>query len=176
MEENLELLKYIYHEDLYIIDEPSESIPIEPIIEKESNADTIESQPTLVQESKPVTYFGNNEKGILILVNDPSSDFINQTDLEFLMKIIESGLRYSKNDFALVNVANYPTDQVLDEISYSYLLSFGDNAYFKGDLSLYKIHEKDGKNELFADSLREISRDQAKKMQLWKTLKTMFNI
>ena len=118
MEENLELLKYIYHEDLYIIDEPSESIPIEPIIEKESNAEPIESQPTLVQETKPVTYFGNNEKGILILVNDPSSDFINQTDLEFLMKIIESGLRYSKNDFALVNVANYPTDQILDEISY----------------------------------------------------------
>jgi len=176
MEENLELLKYIYHEDLYIIDEPSESIPIQPVIEKESNADTIESQATLVQETKPVTYFGNNEKGILILVNDPSNDFINQTDLEFLMKIIENGLKYSKNDFALVNVANYPTDQIMDEISYSYLLSFGDNTYFKGDLSLYQIHKKDGKNELFADNLSEIAGDEAKKMQLWKTLKTMFNI
>ena len=176
MEENLDLLKYIYHEDLYIIDEPSESIPIQPLIEKESNADTIENQATLVQESKPVTYFGNNEKEILILVNDPSNDFINQTDLEFLMKIIENGLKYSKNDFALVNVANYPTDQIMDEISYSYLLSFGDNTYFKGDQSLYQIHKKDGKNELFADSLREIAGDEAKKTQLWKTLKTMFNI
>ena len=131
MEENLELLKYIYHEDLYIIDEPSESIPIQPVIEGKNNADTIINQPTLVQETKPVTYFGSNEKGILILVNDPSNDFINQTDLEFLMKIIESGLRFSENDIALVNIAKYPAEQVLDEISYNFLLSFGSSILIR---------------------------------------------
>ena len=177
MEENKELLKYIYHEDLYIVDEPAVSANTQPVIEEEIKSDLSENKPSIVQEVKPVTFFGRNEKGILILVNDPTNDFLNQKDLKFLMKIIESGLRYSNNDFALVNVAKYPTVQILDEISYNFLLSFGRcNLKSENDSSRYQITENDGKKVLFADNLTEISVDQAKKKLLWKAMKTMFNL
>lgn len=178
MEEGNDYLKFIYHEDLYIIDEPdaSQEVIKETIQEKEDQADSEIPTPT-IEEPKPIRYFGGNEKGILILVNDPSNDFLNQNDLDLLMKIVESGLRFSKNDFALVNVANNQLDQVLDEIEYNHLIAFGlEGSAVTADQSLYQTHNIDGNKALFSESLSVLAKDQSKKMQLWKALKSMFNI
>ena len=177
MEENKEFLKYIYHEDLYIVDEPAESTSSQPVVEEEKDTDESEIKSLVVEETKPITFFGANEKGILILVDDPTNVFLNQKDLDFLMKIIESGLRFSENDIALVNIAKYPAEQVLDEISYNFLLSFG-SSILKGenDSPLYQVKENNGKKVLFADDLTEIAGDQAKKKLLWKAMKTMFDL
>lgn len=177
MEENKELLKYMYHEDLYIVDEPAPSTSIQSVTGEEKENDQIEHNPSIVEEVKPVTFFGGNEKGILILVDDPAQVFLNQKDLDFLMKIIESGLRFSEQDIALVNIAKYPTDQVLDEISYNFLLSFGNkNLREDNSSSLYELTENHGKKMLFANNLTDIAGDQEKKKLLWKSMKTMFNI
>jgi len=177
MEENKELLKYIYHEDLYLVDEAAESTSSQPVLEKEKDTNQSENKPTVVEETKPVTFFGGNEKGILILVDDPAHIFLNQKDLEFLMKIIESGLRFSEKDIALVNIAKYQTDQVLDEIPYNYLISFGNKSLIEtNNSSLYQLTENHGKKMLFADNLTDIAGDQAKKKLLWTAMKTMFNL
>ena len=185
MEENNEFLKFIYHEDLYIIDEPkAQNIKVEQPEEPERTSDEepekikIEEVATpVVEELKPVICFGNNEKRILILTHDPTNDFLNQNDLDFLMKIIESGLRYSKNDFALVNTAKFAIDQILDEIEFTFLISFGiDELSIANNKPTYEVLDLDGKKNLFAENLGVISCDQNKKMQLWKALKAMFNI
>lgn len=180
MEENNELLKFIYHEDLYIIDEPSEPENQKKeniVIEKKTVAIEHKIDIPVVEEPQAVSYFGKNEKGILIMVNDPGNDLLNQSDLDLLMKIVESGLRYSKNDFALINSSKYPMDQILDEIEHEYLIAFGiDDPALPNKSDLYKIQEKDGKKTLFSEALSVLSKDQTKKMQLWKALKTMFNI
>src|SRR5210317_1264090 len=124
MEHNLELLKHIYQEDLYIIHEPKVAPVEEPEVQEvQENSPPEES--AKVEEQMPVKFLGRNEKGILILVKDQDNELLNQTDLDFLMKVVESGLRYSKNDFALVNAAHFPVSQILDEVPYNYILSFG---------------------------------------------------
>lgn len=182
MEENSEFLKFIYHEDLYIIDEPEAQKPQleepeEKSIEEVEEIKDKEVSSPVVEEIKPVICFGNNEKRILILTHDPASDFLNQKDLDFLMKIIESGLRYSRNDFALVNTAKFPVDQIFDEIEFKFLISFGiEELSITNNKPLYEVLDLDGKKKLFAENLGMISSDQNKKMKLWKALKAMFNI
>lgn len=175
MEENQEFIKYIYHEDLYRIDEPAALANIPLVQEEDIITDVKESEPTLVKEALPITFYGNNEKKILILVNDPTNDFLNQKELDFLMSIIESGLKLTKVDFALVNCHKYPTQQILDEIEYNYLISFDENE-ISTQKSKYQIIDSDRKNLLFAEKLSVIGADREKKMLLWKALKSMFNI
>lgn len=176
MEENKELLKYIYHEDLYLIDEPAASANVQVIHEEELISEVKDSEtPPLVQEALPVTFFGSNEKKILILVNDSANDFLNQKEMEFLMSIIESGLKLTKVDFALVNCHKYPTQQILDEIEYNYLISFDENE-ISAQKSKYQVIDTDRKKMLFAEKLSEIEAVKEKKKQLWKALKSMFNI
>lgn len=177
MEENIELLKYIYQEDLYIVDEPETSVQSKPEIVEKIEPAPIEAPPPIVQEANAVTYFGSNEKGILILVNDPENEFLNQGDLDFLMKIIESGLRFTKHDFALVNTAKNPAFQAMDEIVYKYLLSFNVSiSDTSGNEHFNLVKENDGKKILLTESLKDISTDTSKKTSLWKNLKIMFNI
>jgi len=177
MEENKELLKYIYHEDLYIVDEPAETVNTQYANEKENILESGENKPSIVQETKPVTYFGSNEKEILVLVNEPDSDFLNQKDLEFLMTIIEGGLRLTKDDIALVNIIKYPYNQVLDEIEYKFLISFNeDEIILQESKSRYRVIEKDSKKMLFAEKLSAIEANKEKKKQLWEALKIMFNL
>ena len=175
MEEYNAFLKFIFHEDLYIIDEPNESVDIE--IPEKPVPNREKEPPSIIKESNPVTFFGHNEKEILILFHEPENRLPKQHDLDFLMKIIESGLKYSKNDFALVNTAEFPINQIFDEIPFNYVISFGvDSLHLDSSVSLYEIHDNQGKKELYVDTLGKINSDQSLKMQLWKALKTMFHI
>ncbi len=176
MEENISFFKYIYQDDLFIIDEPKKSI-IGSIADPSEPKPVDKPKLTIAEESKPVTFFGRNANKLLILVTEPKHDFLSQTDFDFLMKIMESGLNYSKNDFALVNLANWPLKQVLEEIPYDYMLSFGtENSMLTNGDNLYQISENNGKKTLYVDSLDTIETDVTKKKQLWSALKNMFKI
>ena len=130
-----------------------------------------------MEEPAPVTYLGNNDEGILILVEDESDDLLNQNDLDLLMKIVESGLKYTRNDFALVNTAKFPVNQVLEEISYSYLISFGVNlSDFYSQTDLYTVHKAESSMLLFSETLASMHNDDQKKKKLWLALKSMFKI
>jgi len=174
MKESKEILKYIYQEDLYIIDEPEKSTVFHQAESKEvTEFDIGEKEPTVVQEIKPVAFLGNNEKGILILVNDCNNEFLNQIEMQFLMTIIEGGLKLTKVDFALINLAKYSYSQVLDEMQYNYIISFDETQKSN---TRYQVIDKDRKKILFAENLTAIEADKEKKKLLWKTLKSMFNI
>ena len=176
MENNPELLKHIYHEDLYIIDEPEIEQPQDQPAAAPAK-ELPEENPSVAEEQQPVKYLGRNEKGILVLVNDPGSELLNQTDLDFFMKVVESGLRYSKNDFALVNADRFLVSQVLEEVPYSYILSFGVSIPLEdSSAEKYEVIDLQSHHVLLADPLREISADQSKKRMLWSSLKAMFNI
>ena len=165
-------LKFIFHEDLFLIEEPVGE-------GKVTNDDfvalsTDDQEPSLAKE--PVSYFGKNEKGILLLIYDPGNSFLNQSDLDFLMRIVESGLRFSKNDIALVNTAHYPVEQVLEEIPHKYIISFGIvDARWEGR-TIYQRFDNEQIVHLPAQSLTEIASDENNKRKLWEALKSIFNI
>ena len=172
MEENYELLKYLFHEDLFIIDET-----VKPQNNTESLIQTEADNLSIVQDAEPITFFGKNGKGILILIHEPENNLPKQADLDFLMKIVESGLKYSKNDFALVNTSKYLVNHVLSEIPHDYLIAFGEpKLYDNRARQLYELYDEEGKKKLFAEGLSVIASNESKKRKLWNALKTMFNL
>ncbi len=177
MESNSEILKYIYQEDLYIIDEPEplqKTIEIEPVQEVTDEEQVIEQ----INESKPVKYLGSNTKGILILVNDTESEFLNPHDLDFLMKIVESGLKFSKMDVAIVNCVKYPYWQIFDEVHHAYIIAFGSHQtdVLQGQQKYQVFNQEEGTKILLADDLNIVEGDKEKKVQLWKALQRMFDL
>ncbi len=173
MEENDQFLKYIFHDDLYIIDEPE---VVKPRVSEETISSD-ENEHTLVEEGRAITYLGDNEKGILILVNDPESEFLNQQDLKFLMTIVKAGLKFTKKDFALVNCAVFSEKEILKDVPYNYLIDFGINSdSIVGDNQLYQLKERENKKLIYSESLKVIEADEQKKRLLWAALKKMFEI
>ena len=177
MENNSELLKYIYQEDLYIIDEPE---PTHNAIEAGSNLEIPDDEQVIEQinEPKPVKYLGSNNKGILILVNDTESEFLNPHDLDFLMKIVESGLKFSKMDIAIVNCVKYPYWQIFDEVHHACIVAFGSHQtdMIQGLPKYQVFNQEEGTKILLADDLNTVEGDKEKKMQLWKALQRMFDL
>lgn len=173
MDDNAAYLKYIFNDDIYIIDEPEQG----ETTEEAQEISTAQPGPEEINEPHPVKFLGSNNKGILILVNETESEFLNQHDLDFLMRIIESGLKYSKLDIAVVNCVRHPYWQIFDEVHHSYLIAFGNHKTKLLDgQSKYNIHENDGIRILIADSLQELESDKEKKTMLWKALQRMFDL
>jgi hypothetical protein len=176
MEREQEFLKYIYHDDLYIIDEPAVAPAETQDLQKEVDTSSKQEE-EMVNEPSPVKYLGSNNKGILILVNDPDSEFLNEKDLGFLMRIVESGLKYSKTDIAIVNCVKFPYWQIFDEIHHTFLIAFGNHqADCLQGKSKYQLLDNEGIKVLIADDLHLMGDDKEKKGQLWKALQRMFEI
>ncbi len=170
----LEHLKHIYTEDLFLVKEP-EAV-------KDSYVDDVNPvekthTETGVSEPETVRYWGANEKGILFIAYDTDSEFLNKDDHEFLMKIIESGLRLGRQDIAVANCAKFPYRQIRDEVTHEYLVFFGDQKTLAPrSYGQYQIIKEDNVKMLYAESLKDIAGDRQKKRKLWNALKSMFNI
>lgn len=174
--DNNEYLKYIYQEDLFMINEPQELN--EGIAENADSEQPMQEEfVEKVNETPVVKFLGSNNKGILILVSDTENDFLNQHKLGFLMKIIESGLKYSKSDIALVNCLRFPYHQIFDEVHHTSIIAFGPHKTELLDgQPKYQVVDHDGIKIIVADDLGEIENDREKKMQLWKALQRMFEL
>jgi hypothetical protein len=169
-------LKFFFTEDLYVIQDSAG-----PVSRKAKVVGTqqIQSAATDISVGEPalVKYLGANKKGILILVHDNESEFLNQKDYDFLIKIVEGGLKMTKTDIAVVNCQKYVYNQIFDEINHQYLIAFGDHAASSvGENTKYEVYKHHGKNVLLADDLRELQPSKEKKTLLWKALQLMFDI
>jgi hypothetical protein len=173
MEEFSPFLKYIYQEDIYLIDEPA--------VLHDNDAAQESAEPVNMQEEvhepQPVKYLGSNNKGILILVNDTESEFLNSKDLDFLMRIIESGLKLSKTDIGVVNCLKNPYSQIFDELHHSHIIAFGNHQTEKlNGKTRSEVVEEDGIKILLADELKDLEDDRDRKTVLWKALQRMFEL
>jgi hypothetical protein len=168
-------LKFLYTEDVYIFKEDLRNTSQNPSdihADKDQNIST-----DGVSEPYIVKYIGSNNKGVLILVHDSQNEFLNKKDYDFLMRIIEGGLKFSKTDIAIVNCHQFEYDQIFDEIDHQYLIAFGNHtASFAGTNPMYQVYKYLGKKVLLADSLNEIEPSIDKKTLLWKALQLMFDI
>jgi len=163
-----EYLKYVYHEDLYIMEEP-------PMLSTEPPASG-NTTAAYAHELPPVKFLGANNKKTLVLVNDPVSEFLNSKDLDFLTRII-GALKYSKSDIAIVNCLKFTYDQIFEEIEHEYIVAFGDHPVEHiGIEERYEVSKSNGRKVLLAEELSEIEADRAKKTALWKALQIMFEI
>lgn len=142
------------------------------------------AQPAPQQEVNKENEFaalGNNGKNILLLVNDPPSVFLGETDLAFLTGIINA-CQLNLSDIAIVNTASYSSvdyHMLWKQFNPSTMICFGittDSIQLKQDIQLLEVQQMGTVNILFAPSLQEIANQVAYKKKLWHQLKTIFRI
>ena len=134
-----------------------------------------------VNSNVEITLWGSNKKKTLIIVSDPSKEFLSEASDELMEKIL-SAVGYSKDDVALVNLSGSPLGSFTNlrqRIDFDRLIAFGpsaDEIGIKGDFQSNRVHNFYNKRILFTDSLEALSGDTRKKQLLWKALKEMFEV
>jgi hypothetical protein len=125
-----------------------------------------------------ISFLGNNQKNILIVVNEPNAVFLKDDDLALLTGIL-SACKLSLADTAIVNVSHAPVDYKIlqEQFKPSVFLIFGTDLK-QLDLPLhfpqFQLQSYNGQKLLSAPSLSIMSIDVPLKKQLWTILKQLF--
>jgi len=162
-------LRLIMTDDLYLIDKQVKQAPL--IIEPQP--DTIEHTP-----APPVfNYSGENNKYILILVNDENHEILNPADLASLTKIL-AAKKLELRDVAIVNLHKPPAsnfEALKNFFSSSKLVLFGINPgeINLPDISNNEIIRHEGTKILATYSFAEMGNDTNKKLLFWNEMKQL---
>lgn len=133
-------------------------------------------------EKQQLEYFGNNQKGILIVLRVKEW---NQELRAFLGKILYAVKLDFDEDIHCLNITNHPSisfSQLNQKNTYQYVICFGLKPKETGltvEGHLYQPFQLSGIQWLFANNLEDIyeERQQGKKQMagaLWKALQNMF--
>jgi hypothetical protein len=167
--ESQEFLKYLINEDIYSVDkgnpvEAYENAAIEspqvaePIAEVKQEAE-VETKPAVSQY-----------KSILVIVEDESSDGLNNKDKQYLAKIL-SAVKADLYSISLVNIHKNEL-QGLDGVEN--ILVFTDNSSLKAESSKYDMADYSQAKIILSDPLDKVSESVELRKQLWGALQKMF--
>ncbi|MEQ6117947.1 hypothetical protein [Reichenbachiella sp. MALMAid0571] len=179
--ENTEFLKYFINEDLYLIkaenDLSQQKVETVSVPEKETIAGKVEEHQVVEEPkevltpSKPPAFKGANKKGILILVEDAGSEFLNEKDFTYLMKIL-GAVKLTIDEIALVNVNK--TNNYVD-IEFTNAIVFTSNHSLQiSNPTKYIPSVLSNKKILLADPLDQIAASVELRKALWDALKNTF--
>ena len=150
-------------DELYYIPNPTDDNERELL---EMTEDSIES-------------IGENQKKILIIIEDKIEKSINEKNKDFLVKILQS-VNLTFKDVAIVNCAHYSAlnfeiyrDYFLPTKLIVFVNKFEPVMDWVG-LKMYKRFQVEEMAFFLADSLSILQEDKDKKMQLWNALKELF--
>lgn len=187
-------LSILLNEDLYVIEpvETMQNVEINTAPKEEPKAavenkivipvlqDTPMETPEVAKPeavaSKPVfNYLGDNNKYLLIIINDKTHQFINDKDLAFLLKIL-AAKKLDLHDIAILNTNNY-TDltfkDLKDYFACNKILTFGidpKSLEIQGIIA-NKAGEFEGVKILGTWALPLLDSDVKKKTIYWNELK-----
>ena len=128
-----------------------------------------------------ISFLGNNQKKIIILVNSEAAIYLPDDELNFLLGIL-TACKLSMADIALVNLAKNP------DINYSFLTDqFKADKVFLFGLTAaaialplqfpnYQVQQFNNQVYLSSVSLNEMQANKEEKMKLWACLKKIFSI
>lgn len=169
MNSEFNFLPYFFTEPVYVIPEAAVSnISVETI-----------PDPGLEEPERKLPVRGNFEKKVLLIVDDPEDEVLNEPESEFLNKILKA-VKLTEDDVKILNV-HHITDEQLPEVLFKFpfkvLISFGINtpALLETPNAIpYKIPKGQDKIRLLVDNLSSIEKDQQKKIKLWENLQLLF--
>lgn len=134
--------------------------------------------------ASPIKYLGDHHKKILVVVNDPESVYLNETDFILLTSILNA-CRLTIADIALINVGNQKAGlhEMLTKLPSLLVIAFDIDAKalkIKLPSTLYKTTSLGETNLLFSAALSTMqgsSLDAKKeKGKLWTVLKQIFQL
>ncbi len=176
---NKAFLKEFLDEEIYVIEEnPSASLSpkdeANPKIDEEKKLTQVH-EPQESYESQGLSYKGGNDKGIAILVHSKYETFINETNEQFLLKVL-SAVDLSIEDVAIINIETQLQLSIeqLRESGFNVCLIFGELSVAR-EHNRYEVIKNAGLTLLNCDSLTDISGNIALKKSLWTSLKSLFS-
>ena len=132
-------------------------------------------------QKAPLPVHGNANAQVLVVINDPTHDFLAPGDAAFLQEILKA-IKITMAHVAVVNVAIYKADahdvsNLFDNCNK--VLAFQSVDFLKGQLPIdgqqpYFVQEVNGTQVIMADGLEQIREDRNKKLKLWTSLKEVF--
>jgi hypothetical protein len=140
--------------------------------------------PEASEMASPIKYLGDHHKKILVVVNDPESVYLNETDFILLTSILNA-CRLTIADIALINVGNQKASlhEMLTKLPSLLVIAFDIDAKalkIKLPSTLYKTTALGETNLLFSAALSTMqgSSVDAKKEKgkLWTVLKQIFQL
>lgn len=135
--------------------------------------------PETGREKSGITSLGNNQKKVLVLVNEPDAIYLADGNLNFLLGIL-TACQLGMDDIALVNQYHQPKlthVQINEALSPEKVLFFGVEP---GSVELplqfphYQVQHYNNQVYLAAPDLDRLAGDKAEKMKLWTCLKKIF--
>jgi hypothetical protein len=156
-------LRLLMTDDLYSVDDKIEKQGI-PVEDEAS-------------ESLSFNYLGENNKYMLILVNDSGQDIINPEDLATLTSIL-TAKQLELRDVAIVNVHTHPQKdfkQLKHFFACKKLVLFGINPSEIGlrDITSNQLEQYNETKILATYNFSEMRNDTAKKRLFWNAMKQL---
>lgn len=164
-------IRLIMTDDLYLIDKQAEPVPsVIEVISPEARESEHVAAPAF-------NYLGENNKFILILVNDEDHKILNPADLTSLTKIL-AAKKSEIRDVAILNLHKHPEsnfETLKQFFSCSKLVLFGMNPRKLGlpDISNNEIIVHEGTKILATYSFAEMGNDTNKKTLFWNVMKQL---
>ena len=124
---------------------------------------------------------GGNGKGVLILVDNPGTAILPDSDLEFLLNILKA-CRFGLDDVAIANlqrIGDRRYGSLIDRWKPDFIILFGrDPAEISLPLAFpaFRVQRHGPVQYLHAPDLMSLKSDDAGKRSLWVSLKQMFGI
>lgn len=124
---------------------------------------------------------GNNQKNILLVVNNRDVVYLPDDELTFLTGIL-GACKLTLADVAIVNLNNNPGiayKELITHFSSKIVLLFDMGpAAFGLPMSFphYQLQAFAGNTFLYSPSLKELENDRVEKSKLWVCLKRLFNL
>lgn len=132
-------------------------------------------------ETGVISYLGNNQRKIVIIVMSPEAIYLPDEDLKFLLGIL-SACKLSMEDIALVNASMQSSllyNKLTEQFSAEKVFLFGvDPQILNLPLQFphYQVQQFNNQVYVSSASLNDLQNDKAEKMKLWNCLKKVFSL
>jgi len=151
---------------------------IEGVITNDTKAQTQAKELHTRNEFK---FLGNNEKKVLVIVNNPGVDYLPEDEMQFLTNMLNA-CKLSINDIAIVNVSgsNHSSYKEITQLLETRIaLLINTEAATIGlplDFPHFQVQPFSNMTFLSFPSLSDIKNDQLQKSKLWVCLRRIFNV
>jgi hypothetical protein len=140
----------------------------------------VASTTTSVPEQPALSFLGNNNKNILIIVKEGAAKYLPEQELNFLVSVL-TACQLGLADTAIMNIAGKPFDHdaVVKDLGSKFILLFDVPPV---DISLpldfphFQVQKFKEQTYVYAPALGVIEKDVQLKKQLWSALKKAFGI
>jgi len=152
-----EHLYLLLDEPIYVLEEHFESHEITKVPDVK----------TVKSNEASVLIMGENQKGILILVDEKNDEVISEEDKNFLFKGLNA-LKIFVEDVAIAKMNDQ--NEISESINFSVCIRFSDDL----EKVFYQPETEEGVTRLNCHSLAKIRSEQDLKLKFWRSLQALF--